>query len=375
MKIGIDARFFGSIGKGLGRYTQKLVEYLEQIDRENQYVVFLRQENFDEYIPKNPNFKKVLADYRWYSFSEQFNMPLLLRKYNLDLVHFPHFNVPLFYRKPFIITVHDLILLHFPTVRATTHNKIFYWLKFLAYRLTISRALKKANHVVTVSEFTKNDILSCYKISKNKISVTYEACENSCLAFRKNDGQILDKYGIMNQYFLYVGNAYPHKNLENLLLAFAAYQKENKEAQLVLVGKEDYFYARLKRFVDDKKIPNVVFPGFVPDEDLGVVYKNALAYVFPSLYEGFGLPPLEAMSYGAPVISSDHACMKEILGSASLFVDASKEDEITKAMKTISGNQELRNDLIQKGYNRIGCYDWKKMAENTLNIYQKTKTK
>ena len=118
MLIGIDARFYGSIGKGLGRYTQKLIENLEKTDQENRYVVFLRKENFDEYQPQNPNFKKVLADYRWYSFAEQLFFPRLLRKYNFDFVHFPHFNVPLLYRKKFIMTIHDLILIHFPTHRS-----------------------------------------------------------------------------------------------------------------------------------------------------------------------------------------------------------------------------------------------------------------
>ena len=132
--IGIDARFFGSIGKGLGRYTQKLIENLEKISAQggpasgwdNQYFVFLRKENFDEYQPRNKNFQKVLADYQWYTFAEQIRMPLLLNKLKLDLVHFPHFNVPFFYRKKFVVTIHDLILLQFPTVRGTTLNPIFY---------------------------------------------------------------------------------------------------------------------------------------------------------------------------------------------------------------------------------------------------------
>ena len=151
MKIGIDARFFGSIGKGLGRYTQKLIENLEKIDNENQYVVFLRKENFDEYQPRNKKFQKVLANYQWYTFSEQIKMPLLLNKFNIDLVHFPHFNVPFFYRKKFVVTIHDLILLEFPTVRGTTLNPFFYKIKFLefgcfrisSFDLSVSRKLSE----------------------------------------------------------------------------------------------------------------------------------------------------------------------------------------------------------------------------------------
>ena len=148
--IGIDARFYGTIGKGLGRYTQKLIENLEKTDTENRYFVFLRKENFEEYQPKNPNFQKVMADYKWYTVYEQINMPRILSKYKLDLVHFPHFNVPIFYRKRFIITIHDLILIHFPTIRGTTLNPFCYWIKFLAYKVIIDSAIKRAKKIITV---------------------------------------------------------------------------------------------------------------------------------------------------------------------------------------------------------------------------------
>jgi len=180
MLIGIDARFYGSIGKGLGRYTQKLVEYLEKVDEKNQYIVFLRKENFEEYQPKNKNFRKELADYRWYSFAEQIFFPFKLRKYKFDLVHFPHFNVPLLYRKKFVLTIHDLILIHFPTVRATTLSPIFYWMKFFAYKCVIKSAIKRSQKIFAVSKFTKKDILETYKkIPEEKICVTYEACEKN----------------------------------------------------------------------------------------------------------------------------------------------------------------------------------------------------
>ncbi|KKQ79694.1 MAG: mannosyltransferase B-like protein, partial [Candidatus Moranbacteria bacterium GW2011_GWD2_38_7] len=149
MKIGIDARFYGSIGKGLGRYTQKLIQHLEHIDKENHYVVFLRKENFDDYQPFNKNFEKVLADYAWYTFAEQLFFPLLLNKQKLDLMHFPHFNVPLLYSGRFVLTIHDLILTHFPTIRATMLNPVFYWFKYVAYKLAISSALWRAKKIIT----------------------------------------------------------------------------------------------------------------------------------------------------------------------------------------------------------------------------------
>lgn len=220
MKIGIDARFFGLMGKGLGRYTQKLIEHLEAIDHENQYVVFLRKENFDEYQPYNKNFSKVLADYQWYSFSEQIFFPKLLNKHNLDLMHFPHFNVPLLYRRKFVLTIHDLILLHFPTIRATMLNTFFYWIKYLMYKFVIGSAIGRAKQIIAVSQFTKDDISKEYPKAKGKIQVTHEASDNICRISNVSPHLILEKYGIIKPYLLYVGNAYPHKNLEKLVEAF-----------------------------------------------------------------------------------------------------------------------------------------------------------
>jgi len=370
MRIGIDARFYGPLGKGLGRYTQKLIENLEKLDNQNQYFIFLKKENFADYQPKNPNFQKVLADYRWYTLKEQLRMPQLLNKYKLDLVHFPHFNVPLFYRKKFVVTIHDLILLHFPTLRSTTLNPLFYWFKFLAYKFVIRSTIRRSEHIITVSNFTKKDILDNYAVAEDKISVTYEAGEDFCSLKIGQEKNILKKYGIIKPYLLYVGNAYPHKNLDKLILEFSQFQNENKDYHLVLVGKEDYFYRQLKKFVEERKSKNTIFPGHISDCDLDVVYRKADLYVFPSLYEGFGLPPLEAMAKGVPVLSSDHPCMREILGDSALFVDAKVKDGLASGIRKIMTDKNLRLELIQKGYQQCRKYSWPAMAKKTWQLYQ-----
>jgi glycosyltransferase involved in cell wall biosynthesis len=370
MRIGIDARFFGPIGKGLGRYTQRLIENLENIDNINEYFVFLRKENFEDYQPKNKKFHKVLADYRWYTFSEQINMPRILNKYKLDLTHFPHFNVPLFYRKKFVITVHDLILIHFPTVKNTTLNPFFYWFKFAAYKFVIWSAIRKAQKVIAVSNFTCEDIFGHYKVPKNKVAVTYEACDKPNKENRLNKDEILNKYGIIKPYIMYVGNAYPHKNLEALVLAFKKIREKKPILQLVLVGKENYFYRRLKETAGNCKIKGLVFPGFVPDSELDVIYRNSDLYVFPSLYEGFGIPPLEAMARGLPVASSGHECMREILGESACYFDAKNPEEIAETVMSLLNNKERRSDLTRKGYCQVEKYSWQKMAAETLKIYQ-----
>lgn len=381
MRIGIDARFYGAIGKGLGRYTQKLIENLQKTDTQNEYYIFLREENFDEFQPKNKNFQKVLADYQWYSFPEQINMPKLLNKYKLDLVHFPHFNVPIFYRKKFIVTIHDLILVRFPTIRGTTLNPLFYWLKFLAYKIVINSAIKRAKKIIAVSQFTKNDILKHYKIAEKKIAVTYEACDEFCAVNpSKNKEEVLTQYGIINPapsfgrcwikpYIIYIGNVYPHKNAERLALGFGEATKIKNDLNLVFIGGEDYFYSRLKNFVKEKEIKNIIFFGFVPDSDQETLIRNAVACVRPSLYEGFELPPLEAMAKGTPVICSDHNCAREILGDSVYYFDGLKTEEISKAIIKITTDENLRRNLIIKGYEQIKKYSWKKMAQETLKIY------
>jgi len=379
MRIGIDARFYGPIGKGLGRYTQKLIEHLEKIDAVNEYFIFLRKNNFDEYQPQNNRFKKVLADYRWYSFSEQIKFPSLLQKYNLDLMHFPHFNVPLLYRRDFIVTIHDLILIRFPTVRSSTLSPILYWFKFMAYKAVIKSAIFRSIAILAVSEFTKKDIRKIYPdVPGNKIKVTYEACDDFCMLSPNKDEEILARYGIMKPYLIYVGNVYPHKNPERLVLAMKGIRKQLPDLQLVFVGGEDYFYSRLKKFVADENPPvggsdNVIFAGFVPDHDLDILFHNALAYVRPSLYEGFELPPLEAMAKGVPVLSSSHACALEILGDSAIYFNAEDVHDMIRAIKMIAGDDNLRKNLIERGYKQIEKYNWRKMARQTLDIYESGK--
>lgn len=371
MLIGIDARFFGLIGKGLGRYTQKLIENLETIDNENQYVVFLRKENFHQYQPYNKNFTKVLADYHWYSFSEQIFYPKLLHKYKLDLMHFPHFNVPLLYQGKFVLTIHDLILIHFPTIRATKLNPLLYWIKYYGYKLTINSAISRAESIIAVSQFTKNDILREYPKAQKKINVTYEACDNLCRIPNIPPHHILEKYGIIKPYLLYVGNAYPHKNLEILIDSFELVLNVFPDMQLALVGKEDFFYARLKSYSKTKNINGVHFLGFVSDQDLDVLYRFTKVYVFPSLYEGFGLPPLEAMAKGAVIVSSNHPCMQEILGDAALYSDAHNAKIFAESIINVLQDKNLQLELIEKGYQQIKKYNWEKMARETLCIYMK----
>lgn len=373
MHIGIDARFYGILGKGLGRYTQQMILHLEKADTENTYSIFLRRENFDDYVPKNPNFHKVLADIPWYSWKEQLVFPFLLAKYRCDVMHFTHFNVPLLYRRPFVLTVHDLILFHFPTLRATTRSVLGYGLKYAMYRIILWSALIRARRIITVSEFTREDIAKSFSLDRDRMSVTYQAGTESLPSEGGRDGEkdlskSVSKYGILKRYFLYVGNAYPHKNLERLLLAFQEFRNVN--TQLVLVGKTDYFYDRLRRFVEKRKIRDVVFTGEVTDEELVSLYQSATAYIFPSLYEGFGLPPLEAMAQGTPVLSSNRTSLPEVLGSSALYFNPEDTEDMAQKMTRIAEDADLRKKMREEGFAQVKRFSWDRLARETREIYE-----
>ncbi len=360
LKIGIDARFYGPRQKGLGRYVEKLIQELERVDNENQYVVFLRRENWDEYQPKNPNFKKVLSDTKWYGFKEQIFLPIKIWQNKVDLVHFPHFNVPLFCPVPFVVTIHDLILKRFPTKRASTLHPFFYWLKKTAYHLVINSAVKRAKKIIAVSNYTKKDILDYFKVNPEKIDVIYEGAPESVSNLQKRPE------GISKPYLLYVGNAYPHKNLEKLILAFKELKKE-KDLQLVLVGELDYFYNRLEKEKD------IILTDFVSDEELTSLYQNASLYIFPSLCEGFGLPPLEAIAHNLPVISSSATCLPEILGDAVIYFNPENPEEIAGKIKQVLEDKKLQKKMISLGKEKIKEYSWQRMGKEMMGVYSSLK--
>jgi glycosyltransferase involved in cell wall biosynthesis len=382
--IGIDARFYGPLGKGLGRYTQEIVDNVIAINEEDQleFIVFLSPENIDEFVCPNENVRKELITSRWYTVAEQFEIPYKWWKNKIDLMHFPHFNVPFFKVGSYVVTIHDLILTKFPTHRASTLHPIVYWLKDKAYRIIISSAVKKAKKIITVSNFTKLDLIDQFKADDKKIDVTYEGVANlskgndSLFVAKLDNKKTLELYRIQGKFLLYIGNAYPHKNLEGLVSAFAKLHNLHPDWRLVLVGKEDYFYNRVKNFAIKHNLwqkenlnSPIVFTGYVPDADLEALFQEAAAYVFPSLYEGFGLPPLEAMAHDCPVVSSNRASMPEILGEAALYFNPDDKEEMISKIEIVVNDTEKRNGLIIAGREQIKKYSWWNCALETSKIY------
>lgn len=383
MRIGIDARLYGPKHGGIGRYTSELIKNLELIDLANDYFIFLAHDNYNDYQPQNPKFKKVSADFKVYGIFEQLLYPFLLYKYNLNLVHFPHFNVPLLYAKRFVVTIHDLIISHYPSTRATTLSPLLYQSKLFMYNWIVKSAARRAKKIIAVSEFTKQDIVKHLGVKSDKIQVAYEGVD---LPAAGNDcGKVLGDLGISaGDFILYVGSAYPHKNLEKLIEAHKIIQHDRPLAQLVLAGKKNFFYERLQEWYKNglEELPgiseaesrpdaqqNIIFTDYLSDQDLACLYQGAAVYAFPSLIEGFGLPPLEAQTYGLAVVSSDRTCLPEILGDSAIYFDPEQTSDIAEKIMSLLDNKEKRAELTKRGLENVKKYSWAKMAKEIQSIY------
>lgn len=372
MKIGIDARMYGLKHAGIGRYVENLVKNLLVVDKSNEYVLLIRKADVEKCTMDSVKCKIVVAEARHYSVKEQLLFPYILEKEKLDLVHFPHFNIPLFYPGKFVVTIHDLLWHETKGRDVTTLPSYLYGIKYAGYRLVFANAVKRAQKLFVPSKWVKKKLISKYNIHSDKVIVTYEGVDGKYIESRglKVDGrEVLEKYGVTKPFFIYTGSAYPHKNLSRLLDAVKKVSRN--KIQLAIVSTRDVFWEKLEGEVREKDLRNEVkLLGFVPDADLKVLYQEALAFVFPSLSEGFGLPGLEAMASGCPVVSSNAGSLPEVYADAAVYFDPSSVDDITKNLQLIMNNEQLRNDLRKKGLEQAKKYSWKKMARETLIVYE-----
>ncbi|MDE2588848.1 MAG: glycosyltransferase family 4 protein [Patescibacteria group bacterium] len=364
-RIGIDARLWHETG--VGRYIRNLVSNLEKLDTKNEYFLFFRKSEFESVEFGSKNFHKRLADISWHTIAEQAKMPAILKTESLDLVHFPYFSVPALYTGSYVVTVHDLILHHFPTGKASTKSPLVYWTKYLGYKLALSRGIKNAKKVITVSEATKEELVDHFHLQEGKITVTREGIDDKVLAKKPL------KFHTTNKYFLYVGNAYPHKNLERLLLAFDKLRRTTVDpVHLVFVGKEDYFYKRLKQKVHAKGLSSsVIFYENISDTDLSLLYQHAIALVMPSLMEGFGLPALEALANNCLVVASDIPALHEVCRDAALYFDPKDVEDIYKMLHAVMHSSASFIKSKQAiGKKLIKNFSWAEMAKQTLAVYE-----
>ncbi len=386
MRIGIDARFWSE--SGVGRYIRNLVRELQIIDKNNEYVLFVNSKTYHQLTSEKNNWKLIPTDIHWHSFEEQIKFPQVLNQENLDLMHFPYFTVPIFYNKPFIVTIHDLILHHFATGEATTQPRIMYELKLLSYKFIIKKAARNARKIITVSNATKQEIVKLLNVSSEKIVVTYEGIDNKInstlssnnesswrvAALSLPKGMTPSRWmSITDRYFLHIGNLYPHKNMELVLAALKKIKDQDHiSIPLVIAGKEDFFYHRFQKKVKELGITDqIMFLGEITDSELQYLYQSALALVSPSRMEGFDLPVVEAMANNCLVLASDIPAHREICKDAVIYFDSSDPDYLTLKLREIYKNgKDKYKEQIQKGKTLAEKFSWERMAKETLKVYE-----
>lgn len=357
MKIVIDAR---ELRASTGRYVERLLHYLQAIDHANHYDVLLYPRDFDSWQPSNPNFSKVRCPHKEFTFDEQIGMLKLVKSLNADLVHFAMTQQPVRYRGKVVTTIHDLTTARF---RNPTKNWWVFTIKQQVYKWVIKRVARKSKHIITVSNFVKQDIIAFTGISSQKITVTYEAAD----PIQDTPQPVADLENV--PFIMYVGRPTPHKNLERLVQAFAKLKVKHPDLRLVLVGKKDANYQRLETSVRHQSIEGVMFTDFVSEGQLRWLYEHTRAYVFPSLSEGFGLPPLEAMWHGAPVISSNATALPEIYKDAATYFDPLDISAMSLQLDHVLTNEAVRQELIKKGQRLVKEYSWERTAQQTLEVY------
>ncbi|HEY5442693.1 MAG TPA: glycosyltransferase family 1 protein [Candidatus Saccharimonadales bacterium] len=358
-RIVIDAR---ELRTSSGRYVERLLHYLQQIDHDNHYQILLKPRDLADWQPSNPNFSKLACPYKEFSLGEQLGFYLQLRELKADLVHFPMAQQPLLYRGRGVTTMNDLTTVRF---RNLSKNRLIFWWKQRVYSWLNRRVAHKAAALITYSQFVKNDVAAFTSVNPDKITVTHLAADKITVPAEPVAG-LMGK-----QFLLYVGRPMSHKNLERLIEAFASLKAQHPHLQLVLAGNSDANYQRLEAWTQKRGIQGVIFPGFVSEGSLRWLYENCVAYVFPSLSEGFGLPGLEAMTHGAPVLSSNATCLPEIYGEAAHYFDPLDVQAMADAINEVLTDKNLRTNLIKKGAEQVKKYSWHHTAEQTLAIYEK----
>lgn len=363
MKILIDARLYGLENAGLGRYLINLIKELAILDNKNNYVVLLRKKYFDTLnLPQN--WKKILADYRHYSFAEQIKIPGIIKNEKPDITHFPHFNVPLFFRGKYVVTIHDMLMHRSIGLATTTLPLPIYLIKRLAYRTVFDSAVKRSAAILVPTKTVRNEVFKKYNIDINKIFVTYEGVDE------KVGNESLGN--LEKPYFVYAGNAYPHKNLDNLIKSIKILNTNNaQKVFLAIASSRNIFTQRVeKRITELNATEFVKILGFVADSKLGSLFKNSVGFVFPSFSEGFGLPGLEALSSGTLLLASDINVFKEVFENHALYFDPVSPKSIADTMKmALSISPSDRKKKIESSIQFVKKYSWAKMAKETLKIY------
>ena len=370
MRIAIDIRKINEFG--VGTYIWNLVRNLAGIDEQNDYLLVGSQRNFHELGPLPPNFKQLYQPEENGLWRDNISIPFDLHRQRLDVVHIPHHEAPFFTPSKLVVTIHDCVHLLFPQEDSSNFGN------YRSY-LRTKRVVHAAQHVLAVSRSTKDDLINIFELPDSKISVVHNALDER-FAFTHTPGerkQVLERYQLKDPFILYSGKIRPHKNVHRLIEAFAVLKNElgdsdrYKNLKLIIIGDElsKHQYLRLT-VIRSGAQQDVRFFGFVPYPILRVFYQSAELFAFPSLYEGFGLPPLEAMANRAPVLASNTSSLPEVLEDAAVLVNPENVFDIARGMKLILSDDAVRQRLIQKGLEQVAKFSWKLAAQKILERYQ-----
>jgi len=341
------------------------------MDKQNKYFLFVNEKVQEELLAdiksSADNIQIIPCSIRHYSLGEQLSFYRILNKYNLDLVHFPNFNAPILYKKPFVVTIHDMV-----------HHKISgakksHLLHFMAYKKVIQNAAQKAQKIITVSQASKKDISTYLQTDPEKIQVIYEGSSLKADIGQSAVDQVKKSYLISRPYFLFVGVLERKKNVVNLTRGFDYFlQKYKANMDMVIVGRSDSHYPDIKHHALDIKHSNrLVFTGAVEDFELEALYKGAYAFVSASLHEGFGLPGVEALCFGLPLLVSNTPVFNEIYDNAAIYFNPLDPEDIGEKMNLLARDGQFHRQLQQKSFERSRLFDWEKAARETLDVYQK----
>jgi glycosyltransferase involved in cell wall biosynthesis len=364
VRVAIDARKLHDFG--IGTYIRNLLRQFARLDRSTEYVLICGERDRDLGLSLGDNFRVEVDSSKPYSIREQLSVPWTLVRVRAGLFHEPHYVLPPLTHCRSVVTIHDCIHLRFPQYLPKPGA--------LAYaRAQMGAAVRRSDRILTVSEASKRDILRYFRVPESKINVIYNAIDERFGEAPDDEevARVRERYQLNDPFVLYAGNIKPHKNLERLIEAFQMLRKGDLEhVKLLIIGDEISKYATLRRAVHHYKLhKHVRFFGFVPDKTLAVLYRLASVFVFPSLYEGFGLPPLEAMASGTPVITSNVSSLPEVVGDAALLIDPYDAGAIAAAMRQVLTEPALREDLRRRGLQRVREFSWERSVRRVREIY------
>lgn len=376
MRIGIEAqRLFRPHKHGMDRVVLELILNLQVIDKENDYFIFVKPDQDKSVIEPTANFKIVEIPGGSYPWWEQFKLPKVAKTYNCDLLHCTSNTAPYSIKTPLITTLHDIIYMEGSIIKLLL-NKASLYQKFgnLYRRIIVAKVVKNSSRIITVSNFEKQNISDFFKLKNKHIQTVHNGVNENFTT--KMDANQLDKvkiaYKLPEDYILHIANKDPRKNTRGVLIAFNDFlKKATVSYQLVLLGYKEADLKIILNEIDATHLrQHIILTGYVSDEDLPAIYYLSKLFLFPSLREGFGIPIIEAMACGVPVITSNTSSMPEVADDAAHIIDPNKPKEICNGMIKITSDAKYRNELIQKGLLQSKKFSWNRMAFQVLEQYK-----